>query len=339
MAKCILEIKDEVNCKLSGLDIATRKFLNKTFKFSLPYARHLPSVKLGRWDGTVSFFQMGGSTYLNLLPEILPILDSRGWEIELDDKRQKFDFIFNAIDENSLQHKLWPAKHPFAGQPIILRDYQVSAINNFLENIQCLQEISTGAGKTIITAVLSSIVETYGRSIVIVPNKSLVTQTEEDYLNIGLDVGVFFGDRKEWNKTHTICTWQSLNALLKKSQSGELEKFDINDFLDGVVAVIVDECFDENAMVLTVDGYVPIKSIKAGDSIINFCEKTKEFKIDTVIEQYQNLTKSFSEKMFELEFDNGEKIKVTGNHKFLTNLGWCRADELTENHEIISNKP
>jgi intein/homing endonuclease len=43
-----------------------------------------------------------------------------------------------------------------------------------------------------------------------------------------------------------------------------------------------------------------------------------------------------TEKMYELEFDNGSKIKVTGNHKFLTNLGWCRADELTDMHEIVT---
>jgi superfamily II DNA or RNA helicase len=50
------------------------------------------------------------------------------------------------------------------------------------------------------TAALSYSVQQYGRSIVIVPNKSLVVQTEFDYKNIGLDVGVYFGDRKEIGK-------------------------------------------------------------------------------------------------------------------------------------------
>ena len=67
------------------------------------------------------------------------------------------------------------------------------------------------------TAALSASVERYGRSIVIVPNKSLVTQTEADYRNMSLDVGVYFGDRKEFGRTHTICTWQSLNNLLNLS--------------------------------------------------------------------------------------------------------------------------
>ena len=69
---------------------------------------------------------------------------------------------------------------------------------------------------------------------------SLVTQTEEDYKNVGLDVGVYFGDRKEWGKKHTICTWQSLNNLLKLTQSREAE-FTIQEFIEDVVCVMVDE--------------------------------------------------------------------------------------------------
>jgi superfamily II DNA or RNA helicase len=100
--------------------------------------------------------------------------------------------------------------------------------------------VATGAGKTIMTAALSYSVEQYGRSIIIVPNKSLVTQTEKDYINMGLDVGVFFGDRKDFGKQHTICTWQSLNVLLKNTKAGAGE-VTITDFLEDVVCVIVDE--------------------------------------------------------------------------------------------------
>jgi superfamily II DNA or RNA helicase len=175
------------------------------------------------------------------LSDILPILDQKGWDIELEDQRQgRIDFQFEEVNEDTFSHINWPKGHPKAGQPIVLRDYQIEVINGFLGNPGCLQEVATGAGKTIMTAALSSRVEPYGRSIVIVPNKSLVTQTEADYINLGLDVGVYFGDRKEWNKTHTICTWQSLNSLFKKSKDGEVE-LTIVDFIDGVVAIIVDE--------------------------------------------------------------------------------------------------
>ena len=257
-------IKDEVNVTLQGLDLTTRKNLVKKFSFELPYARHLPAVRLGRWDGKVSFFTLGGSSYINLLPDILTYLDQQGYEFELIDQRDyRREFAFEKVAEDSYSHKTWPAGHSDAGQPIKLRDYQVDVINNFFANPQCLQEVATGAGKTLITSVLSHRCEPYGRTIVIVPNKSLVTQTEADYKNLGLDVGVYFGDRKEFNKTHTICTWQSLNNMFKNTKNGVAE-VTIQDFLAGVVCIMVDEVHMAKAEVLKtmltgVMGMIPIR--------------------------------------------------------------------------------
>lgn len=152
---------------------------------------------------------------------------------------------------------------------------------------------------TLITASMSSLVEPYGRTIVIVPNKDLVTQTEKDYRNLGLDVGVFYGERKEYNRTHTICTWQSLEVLVKNTAIAERDKGhlsdtdkmemllrgdcwccdrpttdhangcvaangDVHDFVRGVIAVIVDEVHKAKADVLrtqlkTIFRHVPIR--------------------------------------------------------------------------------
>jgi len=334
MRTATIIIKDEVNIKIEGLELDARKKLVNTFKYEIPGARYLPAVRLGRWDGKVAYFQLGGSTYTNLLPEIVPILESFNYDIILDDQRDySTSFTFERVTEDTFAHLNWGKGHPMEGEPIKLRDYQVEIVNNFLENPQSIQEVATGAGKTIMTAALSQRCEVHGRTIVIVPNKSLVTQTEKDYRGLGLDVGVYFGDRKEWGKTHTICTWQSLNILLKNTKIGS--DVTIQDFIEGVVCVMVDECFAADSKVLTPSGYVAIKDIKAGDTVINYSEDTKEFKTDIVVKQHINLTNSSSEKMYDLEFDNGNKIQVTGNHKFLTNDGWIRADRLTKNHEII----
>ena len=241
MRTATLIIRDEVNVKIEGLELDARRALVNKFKYDIPYARYLPAVRLGRWDGKASFFQLGGSTYVNLLPEILPILEQYNYDVELDDQRDyTTTFEFDQIREDSFADKTWPKGHPNAGDPVMLRDYQVEIVNNFLKNPQCLQEVATGAGKTLMTAALSRSVEGYGRSIVIVPNKSLVTQTEKDYVNLGLDVGVYFGDRKEYGRTHTICTWQSLNNMMKNTKSGAAE-VTIQDFIEGVVCVMVDE--------------------------------------------------------------------------------------------------
>ncbi len=250
MVSCRIIIQDEVNVKVENLPVEYRRKIANKLKFQVPYVRYLPQYKLGRWDGTVAFFGIGGSGYVNHLDIIVNTLVDAGVEIaEIEDKREKHDLTFDIIDENYWAGKTWPKGHPAEGEPIVLRDYQVETINKFIDNPQCLQEVATGAGKTIITATLSHLCEKIGRTLVIVPNKSLVTQTEEDYVNVGLDVGVYFGDRKELGKTHTICTWQSLNILDKKTKDGEA-KLTLAEFLDGVQTIIIDEVHQAKADVL-----------------------------------------------------------------------------------------
>ena len=255
MRTATIVIRDEVNIKIEGLELDARRALVTAFKYDVPGARYLPAVRLGRWDGKVSYFQLGGSSYTNLLPEIIPVLEKFNYDIELDDQREYgTTFEFQSVTEHSFGHIAWPKGHPMEGEPMELRDYQVEVINRFLENPQCIQEVATGAGKTVITAALSNAVAPHGRTIIIVPNKSLVTQTERDYINMQQDVGVYFGDRKEWGRQHTICTWQSLNVLLKNSMGRSAENepasfrlmkdptdFLIDDLVEGVVCVIVDE--------------------------------------------------------------------------------------------------
>ena len=250
MATCRLIIEDEVNIKLEGLEVDVRRKLSNALKFEVPYARYMPQYKLGRWDGKVAFFGIGGSGYVNHLDVITNVLHKQGVEItDIVDRRQRVDLNFDSIAEDFWTNKTWPKGHPMEGELIRLRDYQVEVINNFLSNPQSLQEVATGAGKTIITATLSKLTEKYGRSLVVVPNKSLVTQTEEDYINCGLDVGVYFGDRKELGRTHTICTWQSLNILDKKTKDGSTV-LSLAEFLEGVSTIIVDEVHQAKAEVL-----------------------------------------------------------------------------------------
>ena len=250
MVSCRIVIQDEVNVKVENLPVEYRRKIANKLKFAVPYARYLPQYKLGRWDGKINFFGIGGTGYVNHLDIIVNTLVDSGVEVaEISDLRTKHNLAFNKIDKDYWAHKTWPEGHIAAGEKIVLRDYQVEVVNNFLETPQALQEVATGAGKTIITATLSHLCEPYGRTLVIVPNKSLVTQTEEDYVNCGLDVGVYFGDRKELGKTHTICTWQSLNILDKKSKDYDAV-VTLAEFLEGVQTLIVDEVHQAKAEVL-----------------------------------------------------------------------------------------
>jgi len=131
MRTATLIINDEVNLKISGLELDVRKKLVNTFKYDVPHARYLPAVRLGRWDGKVAYFQMGGSTYLNLLPEILPILENFNYDIDIQDNRDyQTVFKFEPVDEDAYADIMWPKTHPAVGTPIKLRDYQVEIINS-----------------------------------------------------------------------------------------------------------------------------------------------------------------------------------------------------------------
>jgi len=251
LPSCKVVIKDEVNVKIENLDLDTRKALVKKFKYEDPSARFRPSYKLGRWDGSISFFGLGGTTYMSMLGPVLEYLESKNFYIEVEDHRTSEPLEFSEIFEDFWGDQTWPEGHRFAGEKIRLRDDQVDVINKFLENPQCIQEIATGFGKTITTATLSKICEKYGRTITIVPNKSLVEQTEEDFVNCKLDVGVYYGDRKDLNKTHTICTWQSLNILDKNSKNwDEAACARLEMLLDNVQCVMVDEVHMAKADVL-----------------------------------------------------------------------------------------
>ena len=258
-----LIIEDEVNVKFTGLDLITRKHCSNALKYFIPGARYSSSFRLGRWDGTKSFMTIGGRTHLNLIDKVLPIIQDAGYEIEIEDLRQPFNINLSVIDENYYNGKVWPFGHRFAGNPIILRDYQVNLINECVTNLQSIVISPTASGKTIITSTLSQLVDYYGRSIIIVPNRNLVLQTEEDYINVGLDVGVIYGDRKEYTHKHTICTWQSLNVLDKKNKDA-LDDGQLAEFLDQQFAIIADECHTVKATILfglltTVFSKIPIR--------------------------------------------------------------------------------
>lgn len=240
---CKLTLQDEVNCKFEELPIQVRNEMVKAVSYVLPYAKFTPAGRLGRWDGKVNFMNLGGSTYYHMLDKLLPILEKHNISIDLEDQRIQHNFEFDEIDENLFSYVEFGAGHHMEGKSVVLREHQVNAINECLRNPHGLLLASTSSGKTLITAGLSKCVEKYGRSIIIVPSTDLVQQTYNDYEMVGLDAGVFYGDKKELGHQHTITTWQSLNSLWKQTKKNEtqLSEQDIHDFIDGVVCVMVDE--------------------------------------------------------------------------------------------------
>lgn len=241
---CKLTLLDEVNCKFNGLDPNTRRELVNSVKYFQQNARHTPSFKLGRWDGYVSLCNIGGRSYINVLEKLLPIVVKNGYQIELEDLRVPNQIQFEPINKDSYSHIVWPDGHPMANKPIVCYDHQVDTVNGCLANLRCVYVCPTAGGKTLTTAILSDQIGKFGGSLVIVPTKDLVRQTAADYKNMGLDVGMFYGDQKDVDNQHTIATWQSLESVRKANPEM------LAQLLAGKVGVIVDEVHKAKGNVL-----------------------------------------------------------------------------------------
>ncbi len=118
MSSCKLVIRDEVNIKIEGLPVEIRRKLSNAFKYEIPYARYHPAYKLGRWDGSVTLFGMGGNGYINQLPRILEILEKSGVEVEeIEDLRNSVAASsnetcrFRCFSSRSSKYKVWASSN------------------------------------------------------------------------------------------------------------------------------------------------------------------------------------------------------------------------------------
>lgn len=145
--ECNLILTDEVNCRLEGLPLKVKNELVKAVTLIDPKAKYTPQGKLGRWDGKIHFMNMGGYTYTNLLPILLPILDKHGIEINLIDERINPSFEFEPIDNQYFADVVFPEGHHMEGKSIILHDHQVNAVNACLTSPHGIIQACTSSGK------------------------------------------------------------------------------------------------------------------------------------------------------------------------------------------------
>jgi superfamily II DNA or RNA helicase len=217
VAKIIL--LDDVNALVSGLRIEDLNHLYEEYGMYMKGHHFHPKVQLKRWDGKIRFFKKTGRTYIELLPEIAKTLSKRGYKIKVKDDRKPSYLNINKID-----------KHYFSSYGWTLGDHQVDGINAIIEaNHRGILKLGTGAGKTLITAVLCDLyVKNKRKVIIIVPTKDLIRQTKAKIAEYDINVGAYFSDEKNLEADVVVSTWQSLISSKKI-----ITMFD---------ALIVDEC-------------------------------------------------------------------------------------------------
>lgn len=231
MAKtCVIQVIDEVNVRLLGLDEHTLKQCQDALTFRVPNSQYMEKVRAKRWDGKIRLLTATGKTFRHLLSKILPLIIKGGYECAIDD--QRFD---HKIQVAEIGDDLFEGYHHkrFHG---VMEEHQVEAINKLTSYGNGIIVLATGGGKTIITAGLAQLYYPYGKILVIVPRIDLVVETHATIQAMGMDdCGMFFDEFKD-PKYITVTTWQSLENY--------------PDLFHEVAAVIVDEAHGADAKVL-----------------------------------------------------------------------------------------
>lgn len=315
MPNAVLEIKDEVNVRIHGVDQVTLEKARNALTYFFPAYMHTPMYKLGRWDGRICLLSGTGMTMLNLFEDISPIFEKAGYRFEVVDQRKDWSGV---VDQLVLPTDQLFAEYTLKGEPVVLRDYQLAAVHEAMKCGSGLLQLATGSGKTLICAAISKIYMPHGHVVVIVPDIGLILQTQYTFNQVGLNAGSWYMDAHDRRQV-TICTWQSLD------KSPEL--------FEDTACVILDECFSGETPILTNNGWKRIDLIVPGEIVVAF--DGEKFQYETVVKLHENLPTSSSEDFYRLDFDDGSFVEVTGNHKFLTNRGWVRADELIPDDELV----
>ena len=207
--KCKIRILDEVNCIVLGLVEPDVKILVKQFAYRPENYNFNPKYQLGSWDGYIEFFKKTGRTYVNFLPDIIPMLVHMGYAMSVEDLRNTPNIEVPPITNTFFSERGVTDDY---GNPWIIRDYQVDMVNALIADLGGVGIAGTGAGKTSMTAALALAFEeaTDYRSMIIVPDKNLTDQTFTEYKKFGLDVGQFGGGIKDNEHQHVVSTWQTL---------------------------------------------------------------------------------------------------------------------------------
>jgi hypothetical protein len=312
--------------------------------------RFTPAFKAGYWDGKDSVFN-NGRINQGLWKECLKACQVINAKFSITNKEEfpinrnvTLESVQNFCKDFFKNHK---AKKDGEWVSFMPYDHQIETAYKILKNRYCLAEVATSGGKSLIISIVFFYTLTHinpdAKMLLIVPSISLVTQFFDDMIdyNIGhnakidgenpnklqLNIEEIMSDRPRKhsntdNPNVCIGTYQSLVNYP-------------NEFFEQFHTVSVDECLHPDTKIRMANNELKnISDIQVGEYVKTINETTKVIEDKKVEYVYKNLSKN--EQMYEIEFEDGKIIKITGNHKFLcSDFIWKKVEDLTENDDII----
>lgn len=194
----------KLECPVNVANAIAEKYL----KFELPNSAFMPLVQAGITDGYVRFYKWkDGSLYIPrpLTQKMLDHMYQTGYLLK---EPVRLPLHHAPIDKLEL-----PKDLPF--EP---HDFQLQAVLDSLNNNNQINVMATGSGKSFsIYLLVRHMLEKNIKTLLIVPNISLLLQMQNDFASYGWkfkkgDIKLIGGDYKDKSigEKLTISTWQSL---------------------------------------------------------------------------------------------------------------------------------
>jgi superfamily II DNA or RNA helicase len=292
---------DEVNCYIEGLSELQTEYIIEKTKLPVKGAFMTAGVRLGLDDGKESLFREDGIGFQFMLPDIFEALEEIGVDVDriaIEDQREECNLPSPdmMIDENFLIEEM--------GYP--LRDYQVDALKMVVTENKGIINAATNAGKASIAVGVAKIVDSYMKSLILVPSKYLVDQISKDFEQAGLNY-CRLGDYKPNKRAkaiedhnHIVCTYKLLLT--------SCELFDGH-----VMALVPDECYHPSHMILSrYTGWKYIKDVNIGEEVLAYDAVTMTSRFEPVL---NTIEKDFSGDLCHLYARNRVDLLVTPNHE------------------------
>jgi len=190
--------------------------LSEHLTFEVPGAKYSPKFKARVWDGKIRLLNSRNmQTYLGLVEELTRFAQERDYTIECD---------FGATEALSLDEAKTYSKS--LNLPFEAHDHQIRAFALAIRNSRGVLVSPTASGKSLIIYLITRWYN--ARTLIVVPNISLVHQLYSDFEDYGFDSEsnihkIFGGQEKTTDHDIVITTWQSVYEMPKKF----FEDFDV----------------------------------------------------------------------------------------------------------------
>ena len=195
-------------------------------------------VDRGIWDGMDTFLSKTNEIPIGLWREIHEFSKKTGIKCEISGLKETLNLDYNRDSYTQFVDKLFENVFDEHGNEIYPRDYQFEAAFLAIKYQYCTEELATSAGKTLIFYIYNSylkhtgVISRHNKALMIVPNISLVGQTEEKfkmYSNGLVDWNILmiggnnkFSEKEFKEADMVISTYQSLINFEETSLDSQL---------------------------------------------------------------------------------------------------------------------